>query len=267
MKLDKLHIDQIRTRLVGQGMTIAGVLPAITGNLVGAPDAAGGQHESFGLEQTEPPALTIVTERAHHAVAIFQQSDHGAFHVDINAPVHAVVLQRANHFQAGAVADVRQTRIFVAAEIALKNSPVLGAVKERAPRFQFADTVGRFFCVQLGHAPVVQVLPAAHRIGEMDLPVVPFVHVRQGRRDAAFGHHGVRLAQKRLADNAHRHPRGRGFNRRAQSRAAGPDDQDIVLEGLIFRHAVLIIGKDSNHRYTRINTDENGSWAHARINV
>ena len=128
-ELHELHVDQLRARVVGQRLAVAGVFPTVAGDLVGAPDAAGGQHDRFRLEQTEPPALTIVTERAHHAVAIFQQGDHGAFHVDINAPVHAVVLQRANHFQAGAVADVRQTRIFVAAEIALKNSPVIGAVE------------------------------------------------------------------------------------------------------------------------------------------
>src|SRR5207248_5047972 len=140
MKLHELHVHQLRAGVVGERLAVAGVFPTVAGDLVGAPDAAGGQHESFGLEQTEPPALTIVTERAHHAVAILQQRNNGALHVHVDAAMNAVVLQRANHFQAGAVADVRQTRIFVAAEIALKNSSLLGAVKERAPRFQFADT-------------------------------------------------------------------------------------------------------------------------------
>ena len=33
--------------------------------------------------------------------------------------MNAVILQRADHFQAGAVADVREARIAVSAEIAL----------------------------------------------------------------------------------------------------------------------------------------------------
>ena len=53
-----------------------------------------------------------------------------------------VILQRADQFEAGAVADVREAWIAMAAEIALKNSAVGGAIEDRAPCFQFTDTVG-----------------------------------------------------------------------------------------------------------------------------
>ncbi len=86
-------------------------------------------------------ALALVAERARHALAILEQRDHGAFHVNIDALVDAVILQRADHFQAGAVADVRQARIAVAAEIALQDSAVLGAVEHGAPGFQLAHAI------------------------------------------------------------------------------------------------------------------------------
>ena len=117
----------------------------------------------------------------------------------------AVVLQRADHLQAGAVADVRQARIAMPAEVALQDAAVGRAVEDRAPGLQLAHAIRRFLGVELGHAPVVQVLAAAHRVGEMDPPVVAVVDVAQRRGDAAFGHHGVRLAQQRLADQ--RRPR------------------------------------------------------------
>ncbi len=117
---------------------------------------------------------------------------------NVDALMDAVILQRADHFEAGAVADVRQPRIPVAAEIALQNAAVAGAVEHRAPGFQFPHALRRFLGVQLRHAPVVQVLPAAHGIGEMDAPVVAIVHVAHGRGHAAFGHHRVRLAQQRF---------------------------------------------------------------------
>ena len=63
-------------------------------------------------------------------------------HVD--ALMHAVILQRANHFQPGAIADVRQPRIFVAAEISLQNAAIFRAIEDRAPRFEFAHAIGRF---------------------------------------------------------------------------------------------------------------------------
>ena len=143
----------------------------------------------------------------------------------------AVVLERADHFQPGAVADVGEARVTVAAEVALQDAAVLGAVEDRAPGFQFADAVGRFLGVQLGHPPVVHVLPAAHGVGEMDFPVVAVVDIAHRRGHAAFGHDGVGLAQQRFADQADGDAGGGGLDRGAQSGAAGADDQNVVNMG------------------------------------
>ena len=150
--------------------------------------------------------------------------------MDLHAAVDAVILQRANHLEAGAIADVRQARIFVAAEVPLKNPAVLGAVEERAPCFEFAHAFRRFFGVQLRHAPVVEVLAAAHGVGKMNSPVVAIVDVGQGRGNAAFGHHGVGFAEQRFADHSHLGAVGRGFNGGAQTGPARADDQNVVGE-------------------------------------
>ena len=123
--------------------------------------------------------------------------------------VDAVILQRADHLEAGAVAHVREARIAMAAEVALQNAAVLGAVEQRAPGFQFAHAIRRFLGVQFGHAPVVQILAAAHGVGEVDAPVIAVVDIAERRGDAAFGHHGVRFAEQRFADHAHFHARAR----------------------------------------------------------
>ena len=162
---------------------------------------------ALALEDVEAAALAVVAERAGDAVAVLEQRDDGVLHVHVDALVDAVVLQRADHLQAGAVADVGQARIAVAAEVALQDAAVLGAVEHRAPGLELAHAVGRFLGVQLGHAPVVEVLAAAHRVGEVDLPVVALVDVGQRRGDAALGHHRVRLAEQRLADQADRDAR------------------------------------------------------------
>ena len=88
------------------------------------------------------------------------------------------------------------------AEIALGDQPVGSAVEQRAPLLELVDARRRLLRVQLGHAPVVEHLAAAHRVAEVDLPVVLGIHVAHGGSRTALGHHGVRLAQERLADQS-----------------------------------------------------------------
>jgi hypothetical protein len=59
---------------------------------------------------------------------------------------------------------VRETRVAVTAEVALKDLAVFRSIEDRAPGFQFSYTVRRFLRVQLSHSPVVDVLAAAHRV-------------------------------------------------------------------------------------------------------
>ena len=143
MELDELHVDQLGAGVVGERVAVAGVLPAVAGDPVGAADAAGREHDRLRLEDHEAAALAVVAERAGDAVAVLEQRDDGALHVDVDALVDAVVLQRADHLEAGAVADVREARILVAAEVALQDPAVRRAIEHRAPGFELAHAVGR----------------------------------------------------------------------------------------------------------------------------
>ena len=240
MELDELHVHEIGSGVVGERVTVAGVLPAVARDLVGAADAAGRQDDRLGPEQLEPAALALVAERADDAIAVLEQLDDRALHVHVDALVDPVILQRANHLETGAIADVGQARIPVAAEVALENLSVLGPIEHRAPRFELAHAIGRLLRVQLRHAPVVDVLAAAHRVREMDLPVVAIVDVGERGGDAAFGHHRVRLAEQRLAHEPDGHAASRGFDCRSQPRSTCADDEDIVLVCLILRHHQIL---------------------------
>ena len=203
---------------------------------------------ALALKTLEPAALAIVAERAGDAVAVLEQRDDRALHVDVDAAMDAVILERADHLEAGAVADVREPRIAVAAEVALQDAAVRRAVEHRAPRLELADAVGRFLGVQLGHAPVVDVLAAAHGVGEVDPPVVAVVDVGERRGDAAFGHDRVRLAEQRLADEADRDARRRRLDGGAQPRAAGADDEHVVLVRLVLSHQRILQSVPDAHR-------------------
>ena len=67
------------------------------------------------------------------------------------------VLERADHLEAGPVADVGEPRVRVAAERPLQDAAVRGPVEDGAPVLELADAVGRLLRVELGHARVVQV--------------------------------------------------------------------------------------------------------------
>ena len=215
--------------LIRERVAVAGAFPAVAGDLVGAPGAAGREDDRPGGEHLEPPALPLVADDARRASVAHQQRDDGEFHVDVDAAVDAVVLKRADQFEPGAIADVRETRIAVAAEVALEDPAVLGPIEHRAPGFELAHAIGRFLGVQLRHAPVVDVLAAAHRVGEVHFPAVAVVDVGERRGDAALGHDGVRLAEQRLADQPDLHAGRRGFDGRAQSGAARADDENVVI--------------------------------------
>src|ERR1041385_9349581 len=114
-------------------MSVAGVLPAVARNFVGAANSAGREHDSVRPKNQESAALAIVTECADDAITFLEQRQNRPFHVNIDPLMDAVVLQRPNHFQSGAIADMRETRITVAAEIALQNPAVFRPFDYRAP--------------------------------------------------------------------------------------------------------------------------------------
>jgi hypothetical protein len=150
--------------------------------------------------------------------------------------MNAVVLQRPDHLQAGAVPDVGEAWIFMPAKISLQNAAVFRAIENCAPLFEFAHPVRRFLGVKLGHAPLIYVLAAAHRVREVDLPVVAIVDIGQGSCDSTLGHDGMGFTEKRFANKPDRNSRSRCLDCGAQSGAAGADYENIVLMSLVFGH-------------------------------
>jgi hypothetical protein len=87
--------------------------------------------------------------------------------------------------------------------------------------------------MQLGHSPVVDQLAAAHRVLEVDLPIVIGVDVAERRGDAAFGHDGMGFAQQRLAHDGYLCAGRRRLDRGAHAGTAGPDHEHVRCQGLV----------------------------------
>ncbi len=222
--------------MIRQGVAVAGVLPRVAGDEERAPQPPRGDHHGPGLEHLEAPPVPVVGEGAHHPLAVLEQRGDRHLHVHVHALVDAVVLEGAQHLESGAVAHVGQARVGVASEVALQDGALGRPVHEGAPFLQLLDPVRCLLGVELRHAPVVEVLPAPHGVGEVDAPVVPAVHVGQGRGDAALRHDRVRLPQQGLAHDAHRGARRRGGDGRPQAGPSRTDDEHVVLVRAVLGH-------------------------------
>src|ERR1039458_6328481 len=108
MKLDVFHVQQFRARMIRERHAVARAFPGVGGNLKSATQSASAQHNCLRLENAEPSALAVVTNRTRHTVAILEQGDNRVFHVDDDALMNAVILQSADHFYAGAGAKDRK---------------------------------------------------------------------------------------------------------------------------------------------------------------
>ena len=234
VELHAFHVDDVGPGPDGHGVAVTDGLPRVRGVLPRLADGAGGEDEGLGGEEHHLAGRPPVAHGARDpALGVVQQAQDLGLHEDVGAHGDDLLLERADELQAGAVADVGQAGVAVAAEVALGDAPVLGAVEERAPALQLVDPVGGLHGVDLRHAPVVQHLAAAHGVAEVDLPVVLGPHVAHGGGHAALGHDRVRLAEQRLADERDPQAALLGLDGGPQPGAAGADDDDVVVVGLV----------------------------------
>ena len=233
MELHHFHVHQLRARLVGHRAAVAGAFPGVARHLVHFAPAAGPEDHGLRLEDHEPAVFAAVPKGPGDPLGVPQQPREGDLHVDHDAAVDGFVLQGPDELEPRAVAHMTEAPVRVRAKRPLEDLAFGGPVEQPAPPFELVDALRGLLREDLHHAVVVDHLPAAHGVGEVHLPAILGVDVAQGRGDAPFGHHGVGLAEQRLADQADRAPRlGRG-DRGAQPRPPGADHHDVVLERLI----------------------------------
>src|SRR5918997_4218638 len=234
VELHHLHVHELGPCVVGEHDAVAGPLPRVGGYLEDAPPPARGHHHGLRLEVHEAPRLARVGQRADDAtVAVLEEPGYGGLHVDVGAGREDLLLEGPDHLEPRAVADVAEPAVGVAAEGALGDPALRRPVEERAPLLELDDPLGGLLGERLDHLPVVEELPAVHSVDEVLAPGVVGVHVAHGGGYAALGHDGVRLAEQALGNYPDREaPLGRGY-RRPEARAAGADDQDVVLANLV----------------------------------
>ena len=157
-----------------------------------------------------------------------QQIDDRVLHVDRDAQMDGVVLQRANQLQAGAIADVREARVAVAAEVALVDAAVRGAIEHGAPRLELADAIGRLCAWSSAIRQLLTYWPPRIVSAKCtcQLSRSSLLPIAAAMPPSAIT--VCALPSKRLADEADRDASRGSFDRGAQAGAAGADDQHVV---------------------------------------
>ena len=92
--------------------------------------------------------------------------------------------------------------------------------------------------MDLGHSPIIEVLPTLHGISEVGFPRVPRVLVAEGRCCPTLGHHGVGLTKHRLTDQCNAYAHGTGLYCCSETSSPSPNHDDIVLMSIVFLHLV-----------------------------
>src|SRR5205814_8458181 len=110
--------------------------------------------DGFRAKNPEPAELAIVAKCSADSGSVLQQREDANLHMHIDPLVNPVILQGADHFQAGAIADVREARILMAAEISLQNPAICGPIENRTPGLELAHSCRRLPGVQLRHPPI-----------------------------------------------------------------------------------------------------------------
>src|SRR5665213_2087329 len=159
VELNALHVDQLRASPQRHGVTVAGALPRVGRELPGPADAAGRDDDRLGFEGDELTCRSPVGDTpGDSTTVVVDQFQYLALHEDVGVHRDDFLLERADQFQAGAVAHVGETGVAVTTEVALEDLAILGAVEQRPPLLEFPDAVRRLLGVQFGHAVVIEVL-------------------------------------------------------------------------------------------------------------
>ena len=149
VELHGLHVDDVGPGPDRHGVAVADGLPRVGGVLPRLADRARGEDEGLGGEELHLARRAHVAHRpADAALGVGQQAQDLALHEDVGVHGDDLLLQRADQLQPGAVADVGQAGVAVAAEVALGDATVLRAVEQGAPALELVDPVGGLLGVE-----------------------------------------------------------------------------------------------------------------------
>ena len=172
------------------------------------------------------------------APSLHDQVEREIFDEEVGVVAQALLVERVQHRMAGAVgggAGALGGRplahiLHHAAEGALVDLALVGAAERHAGMFELVDRRRRLADHIFDRVLVAEPVGALDRVVHVPGPVVR-AHIAEAGGNAALRRDGVAAGREDLGDVGGLQPGLRRAHRRAQPRAAGADDDDVIDHG------------------------------------
>ena len=222
MELHELHVLERQTGAERHRHPVAGAGVGVRRRPEDTTGAAGCKHDGLAGERLQ------AADDALAAVVVDHELPGEELVVDLDVPLHDLLVEHLDQHVAGDVGGVDRPRRAGCAERTLRKLAVVAAREERAPVLELDDVAGRLAREDLDRVLVADVVRPLHGVIRVDLGRV-LGGVAECRVDAPFGGAGVRARRVQLRDHRHVRPGVECFDGRAHARAAGAHYQDVVL--------------------------------------
>ena len=198
---------------------VAGVEPA---------GAAGREDHRLRADHLEPAVQQVPADHPLAATVVDDELPGEVLLVGEDVALDHLLVEHLDEHVARDVGRVGRARRAGRAERALRDAAVLGPREDGSPVLELVDVVRRLVAEDLDRVLVAEVVGALDGVVGVLLGIV-LGGVPEGRVDPALGRAGVAPGRVDLGDHRHVGADVERFDGRAHARAAGTDDEHVVL--------------------------------------
>ena len=228
VELHHLHVLQGHAQAQRHRHPVPGAGVGVRGARVEPSGAARAEDHRLRADELEPAVQEVPADDALAAPVVLDELPGEPLLVRRNVALHHLLVEHVDEHVAGDVGGVRGARLAGGAEGALRDAAVLGPREDRAPVLELVDVAWSLVAEGLDGVLVAEVVGALDRVEGVLLGVV-LGGVSERCVDAALGRAGVAPSGMDLGDDGDVGARVERLDGGAHARAAGADDEDVVL--------------------------------------
>ncbi len=228
VELHHLHILERDPGAQRHRHPVAGARIRVGRTRVEPAGTAGGDDDGLRADRGEAAVEQVPGDHALAAVVVDRELPDEELLVDLQLALQHLLVEDVDEHVTGDVRRVGRARLAGRAEGALRDPAVLGAREDRSPVLELVDVVGRLVAEDLDRVLVAEVVRAFDGVEGVLFGIV-LRRVAERRVDAALGGSRVAPDGMDLRDQRDIGACVVRLDGRAHARAAGSDDQHIVL--------------------------------------
>ena len=228
MELHHLHVLERHTDAQGHGHPVPSARVGVRRADVEASRPTGREDDRLRADRLEPAVEEVPGDHSLAAVVVHDELPGEELLVGRDLPLHHLLVENVDEDVTGDVGGIRGPRGAGSAEGSLGYAPVLGSREDGPPVLELVDIARSLVAQDLDRVLVAEVVRPLDRVVRVRLGIV-LGGVAEGRVDPALGCSGVAANGMDLGEQRDVGARIVRLDGRAHARAAGTDDEDVVL--------------------------------------